>query len=116
MIIARLKRDAERRTYELDMSGHAGYAERGKDIVCAGCSALAYAAYNTLVAFAEAGHCTVDEAVVGKQGEAEFQLRITADDGLHDALTMSIFAVLAHGLEAIALQYPKHVSFELANE
>ena len=43
-------------------------------------------------------------------------MRVTAGDGLHDALIMSIFAVLAHGMEAIALQYPKHVSFELANE
>ena len=113
MINAKLKRDTEHRTYELDMSGHAGYAKHGEDIVCAGCSALAYAAYSTLVTFAEAGHCVIDEAAVGEQGEAEFQLCVTSTEGLHDALVMSIFAVLAHGLEAIALKYPKHVSFEL---
>lgn len=40
MITIRYKCDE---AHELKISGHAGYAEKGKDIVCAGVSAITYA-------------------------------------------------------------------------
>lgn len=115
MVNATLKREINDRIYTLEMTGHAGYAKEGTDIVCAACSALAYAAYSTLVTFAEAGHCVIDEAAVGAQGEPELRLCVKAHEGVHDALVMTIFAVLAHGLEAVARKYPCNVGFDLIN-
>lgn len=111
MVTAMIGHDRKARVYTLDMSGHAGYAERGKDIVCAGCSTLAYAAYSTLVGFADCGHCTLDEARTG--ADAEFGITATAAEGVSDALVMTIFSVLARGLEALAQEYPEHVSLQL---
>ena len=50
MIEIRYKTDMikEGRTFELTISGHANYAKKGKDIVCAGVSALTIALIRTL--------------------------------------------------------------------
>jgi len=44
MIDARVQRSREGRVIGFTVTGHAGYAERGKDVVCAAVSALAQAA------------------------------------------------------------------------
>ena len=38
----------EGRIQELDVKGHAGYAESGEDLVCAGVSCIMYGTYNAL--------------------------------------------------------------------
>ena len=43
--------DEQGRIRAFELSGHAGYAESGQDIVCAGVSALSIAAYNGLEHF-----------------------------------------------------------------
>jgi len=43
--------DAEGQIREFELSGHAGFAEEGQDIVCAGISALSIAAVNGLEHF-----------------------------------------------------------------
>lgn len=65
MIKICLKRDNEGFIQEFSITGHAGYAKRGKDIVCAGVSAIAY---TTLAALKEiAGICNYTE----KRGSIE---------------------------------------------
>ncbi|MBE5900702.1 MAG: ribosomal-processing cysteine protease Prp [Lachnospiraceae bacterium] len=52
-------------------SGHAGFAESGKDIVCAGVSALVLNAINSIEAFTEDRFtCEVEE----KSGDVSFSL------------------------------------------
>ncbi len=41
--------------YEIEVSGHANYAEHGKDIVCAGISCIMYGTYNALVELCQGG-------------------------------------------------------------
>lgn len=40
---------------ELEVKGHAGYAESGKDLVCAGVSCIMYGTYNALVELSKDG-------------------------------------------------------------
>ncbi len=43
--------DAKNRVHQFELSGHAGFAEQGKDLVCAAVSALSIAAVNGLERF-----------------------------------------------------------------
>ncbi len=48
MITVKIVRDPGRRITGVFMSGHAGYAEEGSDIICAGASTLIYTLANSL--------------------------------------------------------------------
>ena len=48
MIRVHIKRDSRQRIEELTISGHADFAEHGKDLVCAGVSAVAFGALNAV--------------------------------------------------------------------
>lgn len=111
MIKAVITHNVNHRHYSLDITGHADYAERGKDIVCAGVSALAMAAYYTAYSFAEAGHCEISRCTVGD--DAEFHLTINAAVGIGETLVMTIVSTIMHGIESIAKQYPEHVSLKI---
>lgn len=82
----------------IEMNGHSGYAESGKDIVCAGVSSLVYAAINSFNSIEES--------------------RILIDDGMlklnlhgkkvsdHDQIVLE---VMLNGFSMIAAQYKKNV-------
>lgn len=78
----------------LTVRGHAGYAESGRDIVCAAASALVYALAGTL---RDTGRLT--EAVM-EPGRAD--IRGTGDCARE-------FALVRCGLELLAGQYPQCV-------
>ena len=44
MITARIFRNSQKKVTGFEISGHAGYAEEGSDIICAAVSAIAYTA------------------------------------------------------------------------
>lgn len=111
MIKATVTRNEQRRQYSLDVVGHAGYAEKGKDIVCAGVSALTMAAYYTAYSYAEAGHCSMVRFTVGDDGE--FHMTLEAAAGMGEALVMTIFSTVVHGLEHIAKLHPAYVSLDI---
>ena len=83
---------------KITVSGHAGYAEKGSDIVCAAISAL----YQTLLL---REHCYE---------------QIGVEDDLRTAFTDTpmwnrvVFDTIAKGMEAIARQYPENVAFRMA--
>lgn len=89
---------------EIIANGHAGYGERGSDIVCAGVSALLYA----LVTYLRG---TVDERGIGQmqKQEQEGYLWVRCE-GL-TACDASALAVIETGLGLIADAYPGHVRF-----
>lgn len=86
----------------LRAAGHAGYAEKGKDIVCAGVSALMQTlAYSA----AEDENTSASCREIGGSNE----MRILAD-GTPDMLAK--FELVADGLILLANAYPKNVSFQ----
>lgn len=81
----------------LDVSGHAGYAAPGTDIVCAGASALAYAlARYAGGAEVESGHMRIN---------AE-----NMDERMHGAFSCTLM-----GYELLEEAYPEHMRLVWVN-
>lgn len=101
MIRVRYEKDGEMHT--LSVNGHAGYAEKGEDIVCAGVSALVYALIGWLENNSEdAKFVSIDE----RGGEA-----VVACEG--DEKVAAVFYMAAIGIESIMNIYPDHVDIEI---
>lgn len=89
-----------------DVKGHSGYGEEGNDIVCAGISALAYAALGSLQAIAGKD---ISDAIT-EDGHMSFMLD-DADDENSD-LTSVIFAVMEVGYLQIQNSYDDYVKID----
>ena len=101
MIIAKYDRNGE--THTLSVNGHAGYAEKGQDIVCAGVSAIVYALIGWLENNSdEARFISIDEM----GGEV-----IISCEG--DSDVASVFYMAAVGIEQIMNTYPDHVDINI---
>lgn len=96
------------RRLELMMWGHAGYAEQGKDIVCAGASALFDALTGTLKEAEERGRTT---ATLRERGENT--VIITADPSMNNVNEIkAYYRMAATGLRQLAEQYPENVELK----
>ena len=94
---------AEGNTHTLTVLGHAGYAEYGKDIVCAGVSALVQA----LIGWAENKPHTIEcVSVDEKSGEVIIECQGNED-------VAAVFYMTAIGIEQISEAYPQHVDIEI---
>lgn len=90
-------------THTLSVLGHANYGEYGKDIVCAGVSALVQA----LIGWIEENHYKAEcISVDTKAGEV-----IISCDGGEDIA--AVFHMTAIGLAQIADCYPDHVHIKI---
>ena len=86
--------------YHLKAEGHAGYATKGDDIVCASVSTIFYTLANYLEQIGAEDLVGNDEDDFIIECKALFQ-----DEAVHTAFRMSVF-----GLSLIAEQYPDNVS------
>lgn len=94
---------AEGNTHTLTVLGHANYDKYGKDIVCAGVSALVQA----LIGWVENNlYCADCVSIDDKSGEV-----IIACQGEEDVA--AVFYMTAIGVEQIAENYPQHVYIEI---
>ena len=82
----------------IEMNGHSGYAESGKDIVCAGVSSLVYAALNSFNSIEK------DRISIG-DGMLKLNLRGKKVSD-HDQIVLE---VMLNGFSMIASQYKKNV-------
>lgn len=93
MINVILKRNKEGRLYFFRVSGHAGYAAKGNDIVCAAVSILAVNAANSIEAF------TKDEMISEldeKKGSLEVTLKTVGDKS---SLLLESFLLGLNGIQ-----------------
>lgn len=81
----------------VEIRGHAGYAEKGKDIVCAGVSTL----YGTLVAELGARERNGEGTLTTMGGIVAFQPETDA--------VKSIYAMVWRGILLLAAQYGEHI-------
>lgn len=108
MITAIYYRDEHR----LTIDGHSGYAEPGKDIVCAAASILCYtlaASVNNLEAIGEASDATVK--LDDDSGSAVIACRHTIG---HKAKVTTVFDTACTGLRLLAEEYPKNIIYKAA--
>lgn len=92
--------------YSLEVSGHAGYAEAGKDIVCAGASALTMA--------------LMQSALADDDYNAGFYIdKVNADimvqcDPIGDAgeRCLQMYEIIMNGFRALCTEYPDYITLE----
>lgn len=90
-------------THTLVVVGHADYEEYGKDIVCAGVSALVQA----LIGWIEENHYKAESITVDIQ-EGEVIISCSGDEDV-----AAVFQMASIGLEQIADGYPDHVQIDI---
>ena len=101
MIIASYDRNGD--THILSVNGHAEYAHKGEDIVCAGVSSIVYALIGWLENNAEdTKFVSIDE------DNGEVIVSVQGDDRVATAFSMA-----AIGIEQIANTYPAHVTIDI---
>lgn len=86
---------------KITISGHAGYAERGKDIVCAAVSALAQTLARSL-------DMQTHDVVETEQREGYIAIKYMNLSDAGKNLVDSFFV----GMEMIAHEYPEHVTIK----
>lgn len=89
----------------LEVSGHAFFDEYGKDIICAGVSALATTGYNSLV------HHLGEERMSLEVDETKGYLKFQIINGTEEDFRKSniILKTIEIGIESIAEAYGQHV-------
>lgn len=97
------------RSYTVNIAGHAGYAPKGQDIVCAGVSALTSAFLESLILITNRDYT---DGVFIETGDGLFQFGIRGikDEQANDIVKSLIF-MLGRGLDLIERQYPDYISF-----
>lgn len=98
MITARFGSDAAG-LLSAEISGHAGFAEHGQDIVCAAVTSCVEMAANTLT---EVLHAPARAAVEGGR------VRVTLESGCETSARQILEGLFLH-LSLLAEQYPDHV-------
>ena len=108
MVEVRVFRDSQKVIYGFQISGHASFAKRGKDIVCAAISAIAENTINSIETF------TSDpveiEAVNEKEGFLHFRLGAVSKES---GLLMDSFLL---GMKQIAESYERNVKLEVEED
>lgn len=105
ILVTLLERNGEYRAFIC--AGHAGYAEEGKDIVCAAVSALTVTCVNSLETVA-----AVKPLV--RRGDGFLAARIPDDCDCRDAQVL--FKGLLQGLRDLSAQYPAYIRLKVRAE
>lgn len=96
---------AEGTKFYLHVEGHAGFADKGKDIVCAGVSALIMGLTNKLEELARDDKAVND--IVATDGYYKINTLSQIYTDIQE--TASAYTTVLYGLKGIAAQYPKNI-------
>ena len=108
MIKIKVFEDYKNKEYIIDISGHAGYAEKGKDIVCAGVSTLFYTFLNYCEEACEHNTlCKLEKAIT--DNKCVLQLR---DEAMLEGQALR---VIVKGFKMLAETYPEYVALSYIN-
>lgn len=93
----------ERRRVEI--SGHAGYAPRGQDIVCAGASTLFYTLVHAL------READVQKFHISESGDNQMIMVECASMQANPVAVDAIYSTIAQGFAMLANNYPEYVEY-----
>ncbi len=96
----------------LKASGHAGFAVRGNDIVCAAVTVLLRTAMQLL----SESECVKLTADTGKRGELSFSLNREGATPETESRIACIRDFLKSGLESLVREYPQNVQLHESKE
>ena len=108
MITVKIVED-ERGCVRMTIRGHSDSAPYGHDLICAGVTALAYAAAQSVKSLYEGGKIKDAPMVYLTPGEAE--IAATPVGAYHKEVRTSLWTVQC-GLRALAESYPQHITVQ----
>lgn len=101
-----IKVNVNSKEYEITMDGHAGYAEQGKDIVCAAASILLYTLADTLKRFESI--CDSDINIDDDNGKIKAVIKCTPKQSFEGNIQL-VYQIILNGLQLLADGYPDNV-------
>lgn len=108
MITVKVVED-ERGCIRMTIRGHAGSAPCSHDLICAGVTALAYAAAQSVESLYEGGKIKDAPMVYLTPGEAE--IAATPVGAFHKEVRTSLWTI-QNGLRVLAESYPQHITVQ----
>ena len=108
MIAITLGKDDGKRRLSLTVKGHAGYGERGRDIVCAAVSILTYTLAKNIGTAREHGR-RLDASLRLDEGDAHILCTADSSDAYRELFR--IFRVIEKGYALLAENYPSYITF-----
>ncbi len=109
MVKVRFERDREKGVFAMELMGHAGFGELGKDPVCAGASVLAMTAAQCVKSMEEAGRLRKRARIRIRNGRVLIVASPREDAA---AETEQLFWVAETGLRLLAEAHPGYVEVE----
>lgn len=103
MITVMIEKEATGRIVSFEMSGHADFAEHGKDLVCAGASAVSFGAVNAIIKLTE----EVPEILQGEDG-GYLKVKFRKSKA-HDQEVQLIVNAMIVSLQTIEQDYGQHI-------
>lgn len=113
MILAAFNHDKESKAICLRVNGHAGQAERGKDIICASASILAYTLAQYLHYVHNQGGLVKKPHIVMNDGDA---LIVAKPTEKYEGEVLNAFFVAEVGYSLLERNYPQYVKLKLFGE
>ena len=98
-----------RKYNRLTMTGHAGAADPGHDLVCASASMLAYTLAINVANMAD--QCQVRQPIT-KLSDGDAEISCNPKSNLKNTITL-VFDTICAGFELLAHQYPDNISYEI---
>lgn len=89
---------------QIKISGHALYAEKGKDIVCASVSSIIYTTVNGLLNINP-------KSILFSDNDEYMEIKIVLKDNITNALIENMMTLLTQ----LAKSYPKNVKVDIKN-
>ena len=109
MIEVRFEEDREKGVLSMELRGHAGFAELGRDPVCAGASVLAMTLAQCVKAMEEAGRLRKKAHILLRGGRA--LVTVKPQEGYYDE-ARHLFWVGETGLRLLAEAYPGYLEIK----
>jgi uncharacterized protein len=103
MITVTITKDQSDRIHAFEMSGHADFAEYGKDLVCAGASAVSFGAVNAIIALTG----ITPEVLQGDNG-GYLKVLLPKASEKDDDIQLIVQAMIV-SLQTIEVDYGQHI-------
>ena len=96
------------KTMELEINGHAGHGKKGKDIVCSAISTLFYTLGENLL---QSSPMLYEEPIIKEEDGGGYIVSHPKEE--YEGNIALIYRTVLIGMQMVAEQYPKNVSFEV---
>ncbi len=107
MITVTITKDQSDRMQAFEMSGHADFAEHGKDLVCAGASAVSFGAVNAIIALTG-----VTPEILQGDGGGYLKVLLPEASEKDDDIQLIVQAMIV-SLQTIEVDYGQHIKIIL---